>query len=64
MDAQDFRRAMQDTIENDMSLLKDLTLRDYFAGKAMEGLVAAGYPFIDIPDRAYKIADEMLEMRK
>lgn len=46
-----------------------MTLRDYFAAKAMQGLIAsndegAGDRIEDVPGYAYVIADAMLEARK
>jgi hypothetical protein len=41
-----------------------MTLRDYFAAKAMQGkLSAGGTGFEDIANRAYKYADAMLRAR-
>ena len=45
-----------------------MTLRDYFAAKAMQGLIAsndegAGDRITDIPEYAYQIADAMLAAR-
>lgn len=41
-----------------------MTLRDYFAAMAMQGLLSRGSnDFYDIPEIAYKIADAMLEER-
>lgn len=38
-----------------------MTLREYFAGKAMEGLLAAdNYYHGDVPHLAYQIADQMI----
>jgi hypothetical protein len=43
-----------------------MTLRDYFAAKSMQGLIAAGksIPWIEIAGVAYDMADAMLEARK
>ena len=45
-----------------------MTLRDYFAAKAMEGLIQSpdqvSEPFIGIAQSAYLMADAMLEARK
>ena len=42
-----------------------MTLRDYFAGKAMEGLIANNSTDAqEIAQAAYIIADAMLERRK
>ncbi len=45
-----------------------MTLRDYFAAKAMQAMIAQ-YPFtevtyIDVPYLAYKLADEMVLHRE
>ena len=45
-----------------------LTMRDYFAAQAMQGMVAAEYAAEFLPDlwslQAYKLADAMLNARK
>ena len=42
-----------------------MTLRDYFAAKAMQGMLAAGNKVLkDITQASYVIADAMLEARK
>ncbi|MFN9903408.1 MAG: hypothetical protein ACK55Z_32470 [bacterium] len=42
-----------------------MTLRDYFAAKAMQGLVSkSSYDFTDIAKCAYLIADAMLKARE
>jgi hypothetical protein len=45
-----------------------MTLRDYFAAKAMEGLIQSpdqvSEPFIGIAQSAYLMADAMLKARK
>ncbi|MCQ9618352.1 hypothetical protein L1889_18095 [Paenalcaligenes niemegkensis] len=46
-----------------------LTMRDYFAAKAMQGLIAsndaeAGDRLDGIPEYAYQIADAMIKARK
>jgi len=40
-----------------------MTLRDYFAAKAMQGMLASGVPSGDIPLYAYEIADAMVSIR-
>lgn len=40
-----------------------MTLRDYFAAKAMQGMLANGVPSGDIPLYAYEIADAMVSIR-
>ena len=48
--------------------MRDLNLRDYFAAKAMQGIVDssidAGLELIEIADAAYKIADAMMKERE
>jgi hypothetical protein len=49
---------------NELSL--GMTLRDYFAGQAMQGLLASYCPTItnsEMAQSAYRIADAMLEER-
>ena len=43
-----------------------MTLRDYFAAKAMQGLVGASqsFPRSSIAEHAYLMADEMLKARE
>jgi hypothetical protein len=41
-----------------------MTLRDYFAAKAMQGLMDAAVPMLEIADEAYKMADAMLRARE
>lgn len=42
-----------------------ITIRDYFAAQAMQGLLAKyGSTVLDIPRIAYEIADIMLEQRE
>jgi hypothetical protein len=40
-----------------------MTLRDYFAAKAMQGLMDAAMPMPEIADAAYAMADDMLKAR-
>lgn len=40
-----------------------LTIRDYFAGQALIGLIARGYPPIDLATTSYTYADLMLAER-
>lgn len=40
-----------------------MTLRDYLAAKAMQGMLANGIPSGEIPVYAYEIADAMLATR-
>jgi hypothetical protein len=50
----------------DGALINDgMTLRDYFAARAMQGLVSkSSYDFTDIAKCAYLIADAMLKARE
>lgn len=41
-----------------------MTLRDYFAAKAMEALIDNDGLFSEIPQQAYEIADAMLKARE
>ena len=44
-----------------------MTLRDYFAAKALQGLLSESYDFSDrnrIAEKAYDFADAMLAARK
>ena len=43
-----------------------MTLRDYFAAKAMQGYVGQGksYDFADIAQASYRLADAMLKARE
>ena len=47
---------------------RDMTMRDYYAGRAMQGLIARTDWDLDEPDFysnwAYEMADAMLEERK
>jgi len=40
-----------------------MTLRDYFAAKAMQALIDNDNLFFEIPTRAYEIADAMMADR-
>jgi len=40
---------------------KDMTLRDYFAGLAMQSFIDSDSFFSEIPLQAYEIADAMLK---
>jgi hypothetical protein len=44
-------------------MAQDMTLRDYFAAKAMQGVLANGMPFYNVSEYAYKVADLMMEER-
>ena len=41
-----------------------MTLRDYFAAKAMQGLMDAAMPMPEIAQAAYQMADDMLKERE
>lgn len=45
---------------------RGLTMRDWFAGKAMQGMLAASenYPTPELADYAYQVADAMLRARE
>jgi len=47
---------------------KGMTLRDYFAAKAMQGMLSENsgirYPTDELVDFAYKVADAMMKARK
>ncbi len=52
-------------VGDELNYSKGMTLRDYFAGKAMEGLIADNSTDAqEIAQAAYIIADAMLERRK
>jgi hypothetical protein len=42
---------------------RDMTLRDHFAGLAMQALIDNDGLFLEIPTQAYEIADAMLKER-
>lgn len=44
--------------------IEGMTLRDYFAAKAMQAMIAAHEPQGAIPGWAYEMADEMLRARE
>lgn len=51
--------------ENVRHVYQGMTLRDYFAAKAMQGLIAEGATgYEDIAFFAYKYADAMLKARE
>ena len=41
-----------------------MTLRDYFAGQAMQALIDKEAFFDDVAESAYKVADHMLRVRQ
>lgn len=58
--------AFPSTMTDDTLHVPGMTLRDYFAAKAMQGMVAkGGYDkWTYISQDAYELADAMLEARK
>ena len=57
--------AFPSTLTDDTLHVPGMTLRDYFAAQAMLGYIAGKYDLYpyEIPMKAYKIADAMLEER-
>ena len=57
-------------LSGDWSQIKDkgMTLRDYFAAKAMQGMLSENsgirYPTDELAELAYMVADEMLKARE
>ena len=43
---------------------RGMTLRDYFAAKAMQALIDNDGLFSEIPTQAYKLADAMMKARQ
>jgi hypothetical protein len=41
-----------------------MTLRDYFAAKAMQALIDNDHLFWELPTQAYELADAMLKARQ
>lgn len=41
-----------------------MTLRDYFAARAMMALISNDYPFNEVPAHSYAIADVMMAERR
>ncbi|ELG3411684.1 hypothetical protein RN043_003253 [Salmonella enterica] len=60
----DFQTFAPSTIEEYKRVLSGMTLRDYFAAKAMQSLIARGSVFDSTEVQAYKIADAMLKARE
>ncbi|MGK8932027.1 hypothetical protein ACRS85_03890 [Pluralibacter gergoviae] len=54
--------ATEDTAWRDCN--QGITIRDYFAAKAMQAMIAAHEPQGAIPGWAYEMADEMLSARE
>jgi hypothetical protein len=49
---------------NGFAITGGMTLRDYFAAKAMQALIDNDGLFSEIPTQAYELADAMLKARK
>lgn len=59
--------SMRDMRHNpDFDHEEGMTLRDYFAAKAMQACIEKGAPLVfnNIANKAYEMADAMLEARK
>lgn len=41
-----------------------MSLRDYFAGQALNSLLMSGHNYLQVADHAFKVADAMLKARK
>ena len=41
-----------------------MSLRDWFAGLAMQGMLASGQVVLNVPGEAYEFADLMLKAKK
>jgi len=48
----------------DIDFTMGMTLRDYFAAKAMQALIDKEAFFDDVAESAYKVADHMLRVRE
>jgi hypothetical protein len=48
----------------DGSVIHGMTLRDYFAAKAMQALIMRGITFQTTPVQAYQMADQMIKERE
>ena len=52
-------------IQTDMVVNYGMTLRDYFAAKAMQAIInTKNYTFVNVAETAYKQADAMLKQRE
>ena len=51
-------------VSADTKTFQGMTLRDYFAAKAMQGLIDNDGLFSEIPTQAYALADAMLKARE
>ena len=56
--------AFPSSIVDDSLHVPGMTLRDYFAAKAMQGLLQYAYAHADRASVAYKVADAMLAERE
>lgn len=57
-----------ETTDGTTIIAKGMTLRDYFAGRAMQGMLSENsgirYPTDELVDFAYKVADAMIFARE
>lgn len=60
----DFHTFQPSTVDEYKRIQSGMTLRDYFAAKAMQSMIAAHEPQGAIPRWAYEMADEMLKARE
>lgn len=60
----DFQTFQPSTVDEYKRIQSGMTLRDYFAAKAMQAMIAAHEPNGAIPGWAYGMADEMLKARE
>lgn len=63
----DFQTFAPNTVEEYKRIQSGMTLRDYFAAKAMQGIISSDCnygAFGDLANDAYCIADAMLEARE
>jgi hypothetical protein len=59
-----FPRISQDLQYKQITSTSGMTLRDYFAAKAMQGLMDAPMSNAEIADEAYQMADLMIKARE
>ncbi|MCH6203406.1 hypothetical protein L3V16_06075 [Brucella ciceri] len=66
-----FPRPFHETVDGDFSIAQTgMTLRDYFAAKALNGLLAGqfrdtgSFNLKELPEEAYSIADAMIAARE
>jgi hypothetical protein len=63
----DFQTFAPSTVEEYKRIQSGMTLRDYFAAKAMQGIISSDCnygAFSDLASDAYSIADAMLKARE